>query len=40
MAKGDEPIYRGMINDSNSKKVGDVSVWRNESKNGFRTSRA
>lgn len=35
MAKGDEPIYRGMINDSNRKKVGDVSVWRNESKNGL-----
>ncbi|MDG6943367.1 MAG: hypothetical protein JRM94_04760 [Nitrososphaerota archaeon] len=35
MAKGDEPVYRGMVNDSNKKKVGDVSVWRNESRAGL-----
>ena len=35
MAKGDEPVYRGMVNDENRKKVGDVSVWRNQSKNGL-----
>ena len=35
MAKGDEPIYRGMVNDSNKKKVGEVSVSRNESKSGL-----
>ena len=35
MAKGDEPIYRGMVNDQNKRKVGDVSVWRNESRAGL-----
>jgi len=35
MAKGEMPVYKGMVNDGNGNKVGDVSVWRNESKNGL-----
>lgn len=35
MAKGHEPVYRGMVNDSSKKKVGDVSVWRDESRAGL-----
>ena len=35
MAKGEMPIYRGMINDDNRKQVGDVALWRRESKKGL-----
>ena len=35
MAKGDEPVYRGTLEDSDRHKVGDVSLWKNESKNGL-----
>ena len=35
MAKGEVPAYRGMINDENRKQVGDVALWRRESKKGL-----
>lgn len=34
MAKGEQPVYRGMVNDANRNKIGDVSLWKNQSKSG------